>query len=313
MPYLNKLGDQGSFRTCIANANSTEPSLTTILTGLLPLEHGITGVGQKDAPSILPGLPLLSRRFKDSFIASPAVILHPFFSGATSAKYTEEFTEKWLDHDFILMHFMDVHDYRGGDKWKDYYKGRKEIGEPDLTFDIRSHPAWYSPCHSIVKDGDGGLAEAHYDSAAHRVDKLVGTVLAMMDPEDTIIVTGDHGESFGENGVWYNHMDLYDPVIKVPLVTNKKIPEGLRAHSEIPHLFNRSLFGRSRKLITSFENTWQTRYRITKGDNYAIYTIRPLFKRPKFEGDPHLLSSIRRHTKSIPIRTPSMLAFAGIS
>jgi len=54
-----------------------------------------------------------------------------------------------------------------------------------------------------------------------------------------VLVTSDHGEAFGENGVWTHARSGIDPVLRVPGVlvgpgTTKAIHRGLTTHRDIP-------------------------------------------------------------------------------
>ncbi|MBK9645423.1 MAG: sulfatase [Deltaproteobacteria bacterium] len=71
---------------------------------------------------------------------------------------------------------------------------------------------------------DAAWVVAQYDGEISYADaqlgRLIDTIDARGDAGRTIIVVaGDHGESLGEHGVWFNHGDdLYDPSLHVPLV-----------------------------------------------------------------------------------------------
>jgi arylsulfatase A-like enzyme len=45
-----------------------------------------------------------------------------------------------------------------------------------------------------------------------------------------VVVTADHGESLGEHAIWFNHIGLYEPVTRVPLIIRGpgRIPPGRR-------------------------------------------------------------------------------------
>ena len=64
---------------------------------------------------------------------------------------------------------------------------------------------------------------AHYDSAVRETDALIGNLLDQMRAtgllEDTIVVvTSDHGESFGEHGYLQHGPRVDEPVMQVPLL-----------------------------------------------------------------------------------------------
>ena len=67
-------------------------------------------------------------------------------------------------------------------------------------------------------------AIAHYDGAIRFVDGEIGKIINHLDKlklkDNTLIVlTADHGECFGEHGLYFNHGEyLYEESIKVPLI-----------------------------------------------------------------------------------------------
>lgn len=66
---------------------------------------------------------------------------------------------------------------------------------------------------------------AIYDAAVMNADRKVGALVdalreAGLADETAIFVTSDHGESLLEHEIYFDHHGLYDPVMRVPLVTN---------------------------------------------------------------------------------------------
>ena len=214
---------------CKALANNTEPSLATILTGLPPEKHGIvhTGDAGNDVKlrSVLKPIP-------NSFIASPAVIFHPFFTYSTTAKYVEEVileADKYVDKvDFMLLHIMDVHDYRDVNRGLKYYEGFKLISNVALE--------WRQPSRLprtqetlIQTTRDANLLIAKYKGAVERVFETLIPFVSRL--EGKVIITADHGEDltfFAHDG-----LDVYD----VPLITNFKLPERVYTHLDVARLW----------------------------------------------------------------------------
>ncbi len=74
-----------------------------------------------------------------------------------------------------------------------------------------------------VERGEGSWVKAAYDGEVWFTDKHVGRVLDFIESQswakDTvIIVTSDHGEAFGEHGLNWHGTDLWEPLVRVPLV-----------------------------------------------------------------------------------------------
>ncbi len=75
---------------------------------------------------------------------------------------------------------------------------------------------------------------AHYDAEITFTDHEVGRLLDEMKRrgvlEDTVVVVvADHGESFGENGMWFHPWVLYNTVVRVPLIISypPALPQGV--------------------------------------------------------------------------------------
>lgn len=67
-----------------------------------------------------------------------------------------------------------------------------------------------------------GLLNALYDSGVRAADAAIGQILRQLEEQGlrertVVVVTSDHGESLGEHGA-AGHYNLYDEVIKVPLL-----------------------------------------------------------------------------------------------
>lgn len=79
-----------------------------------------------------------------------------------------------------------------------------------------------------------------YDGGIYYNDGQIQTLLDELEQrgvlDDTIvIITSDHGELFGEHGLWEHHNSLYRPVIHVPLIVwqPKSIPQNIRIETPV--------------------------------------------------------------------------------
>lgn len=71
--------------------------------------------------------------------------------------------------------------------------------------------------------GELRIAIDCYDSAIHYADACVGQLVGWLTDQRTldntiVVITSDHGEAFGENGVWGHGFCLNDSLTRVPLV-----------------------------------------------------------------------------------------------
>lgn len=79
-----------------------------------------------------------------------------------------------------------------------------------------------------------------YDGGIYYTDQQIKLLMEEMQRrgwlENTIVViTSDHGELFGEHGLWEHHNSLYRPVIYVPLIIwyPKTVPQNLRIETPV--------------------------------------------------------------------------------
>jgi arylsulfatase A-like enzyme len=71
--------------------------------------------------------------------------------------------------------------------------------------------------------GAKGWAKPSYDGEVWFTDHHIGRLIDFIDAQawggrTAIIVTSDHGEAFDEHGMSYHGVDLWEPVVRVPLV-----------------------------------------------------------------------------------------------
>ncbi|SIR74509.1 Arylsulfatase A [Haladaptatus litoreus] len=88
----------------------------------------------------------------------------------------------------------------------------------------RTWNAWRSATHMDI-DGRDDIAEmlAHYRAEIRYADRHIGRVIEHLEDEglydDTlIVVTADHGEEFGEHGLYREHWSTHDGTQRVPLI-----------------------------------------------------------------------------------------------
>ncbi len=78
---------------------------------------------------------------------------------------------------------------------------------------------------------------AQYEGELSYTDSQLGRLLEAVDRRNTlVVVVGDHGESLGEHGVWFNHGDdVYESSVHVPFVMRwpGQVPEGVQVTSPV--------------------------------------------------------------------------------
>lgn len=235
-PHLKRLADEGVvFTNYYVNGNWTRPSSTTMLTGLPPVEHGVEGQFDKLSATI----PTLAETLRSAGIPTGAVVGNgnagssyglergfDFYAdtvkhwrGLPTAQQVVDvslpFIEKHVRQNFFLMLFMvDPHDPYGAPE------GFEDFFVTDKSVNLIRTPHWelgdYSP-REVER------MKATYDGSVRYVDATLGRFFARLKKmgiydSATIVVTADHGEAFGEHGVFMHSHHLYDEIIRAPLI-----------------------------------------------------------------------------------------------
>lgn len=223
-------------RPCRSLADTTEPSIATILSGLPPWEHGILKTGQRGAGKLLDRIRnrLLPSLYDSSLIASPAIIFHKYFTYSYTMNRIEDEARVAKTHlgevDFILLHDMTVHDLAvGEDEAMRYYEGYEPLPRYARTW--RPPSGLKRPYQHIFDKGDLGLLKAYYKAAVDRVFRVVENLLRDLDGW-RVIITSDHGESL----IYWHHDGVPDDVYRVPLIANFELEDREYTHLDVYRL-----------------------------------------------------------------------------
>ncbi len=225
-PNLDKLAADGTvFQNGWAHAPSTRYSMPAILTGRLPLDvyydysiEGWPGLSMK-ATTIAEALQPLgfvtgaftnywyfdrSRHMDQGFAEydNSHASLHNGVAGAGPEQTRGSSSKEQADS---AIGFVDRHASDRWFLWVHFY---------DPHYGYEAHPG--SP--SFGKD-----KMALYDGEIRFTDTHIGRVLDELRAKGlydktVVVVTGDHGEGFGEHGVDLHGYHLYSPQTKVPLI-----------------------------------------------------------------------------------------------
>lgn len=249
-PHLCALTDDGwRFTRASTVRSQTTPAIASMLTGLYPHRHGLEALYL-----VLPdAITTLAERLRDAgwatggFISSFVMVRD--FSGLAQGftvydddvrtregkreNYERPATETlvralaWLHahgpHAFLFVHLIEPHGpYTPPAPYRAAFARPAEGPPPDRV-----------PGYQRI-DGFTTLAEYRggYDGEIAAADAAVGQLVAALRTwgwydAATILVTSDHGESFGEEGLWLAHgFGVHDAEAHVPLVLK---PAGHRA------------------------------------------------------------------------------------
>jgi len=142
---------------------------------------------------------------------------------------------------FLFLHYWDPHGlYKPPEKYKDmFYDGDPYDPENHSLDYLKAHPVWSFTKNQIDAIGEGitdlEYVISQYDAEIRYVDDQVQEIFDSLDrhglSDDTLIIlTSDHGESMGEHGFYFDHFEVYDTTIHVPLIMKhpKGLPKGKR-------------------------------------------------------------------------------------
>jgi arylsulfatase A-like enzyme/peptidoglycan/LPS O-acetylase OafA/YrhL len=252
-PVLDGLARDGlRFSRAYSTASWTAPAITSLLTGLYPLEHGIAkgrGGGGRviEQDPLPPSLPYLPQRLRASGyrtlgLTANGHLAEPLGFGRGFDRYAcigfgdageiEATLEAWTPArpdrrpTFVWLHLLDPHlPYRAQDPWLSGV-----WPSPPADRDALAGAVNRRDLRALDVSGERlDYLRALYDSEIHRIDALLGRVLARIDDKEhtLVVVTSDHGEEFLEHGDFGHGHSLYDEVLRVPLIV--RLPGGQRA------------------------------------------------------------------------------------
>jgi arylsulfatase A-like enzyme len=235
-PNLDALGDRGIYFTqAYASTNVTNPSHVALMTGTSPRDTRILN----NSTRLMSQAPTLAEAFQAGGYRTMAVIsayhlldtesgLGQGFDRVNGPRRNDrkgelsvDVLKQWVEQAegqplFVWLHLFDAHSPYGAPAPHDgtYWDGPR-------PFDKRAAPPLPDP---LIPYFLTGLTDVEYPSQQYRgevdyVDVQMGRVLALKRMDSAVIAfTADHGESFGEHGVWWDHADLYPQTVHVPLI-----------------------------------------------------------------------------------------------
>ncbi len=239
-PQIARLARSSVF---LANAQATapwtQPSLASLLTGLLPAQHGVRVLGGilQEAQETLPEL-LEARGFETAAIVSHELLgtnygfgqgfqhfdaSHLGGHGAITSAQVSDAALRWLGERaperpfFLMVHYFDPHytyQHHPEHSLTDGYRGplTPGIGIEKL---LALRP-------ELSREDIDYLIGLHREEAAF-TDAAIGRLVAQLDAsglgrETLVVLTADHGEEFMERG-WIGHTrTLYQELLHVPLL-----------------------------------------------------------------------------------------------
>jgi uncharacterized protein len=134
-------------------------------------------------------------------------------SGWESDRYHVARMKKWVAEDdgkapFFLFHFFESPHAR-------YYFPQESVIRTPYLEDFN-----YA---TVDVNRDIGLIRNRYINAVHHLDSQIGEMIEALRAKNlldstVVVITGDHGEEFMENGRWGHNSEFSEPQLRVPLV-----------------------------------------------------------------------------------------------
>ncbi|MCB9745787.1 MAG: sulfatase [Alphaproteobacteria bacterium] len=253
-PHLDALAGEGAlFTQAVSAAPLTAPAHASMLTGLPVSEHGLAANGDRlDAPTVVPRLVeagyragaflagrVLERRtglgqgfqhFDDRWTwrarqAEMPGVLALLGAGQGRERRGDlvvERARRWraaqTGPSFTWVHLYDPHTpYLPPPEWRPGAEARAEAARADAEGRPRPEDA-----RGFLRNLEQGYSHGQrllYAAEIRWTDHLVGELLKSVSEDTIVIVSGDHGESLTEHGLYFNHgADLFEPSMHVPLI-----------------------------------------------------------------------------------------------
>ncbi len=243
-PTMDALAAEGMlFEQATTPFPRTTPALASLLSGLWPHHHGSREVGQRPKEiSLLPELLRQGGYFTAGLSANGAAGRNQGLdrgfdlfldAGELRAKRAAQVTEHALELAakapadkplFLWVHYIDPHyPYQPPAEWP-----LPENSEACRAM-MQEVAGKKSLAGLVFSDRDGRASKAResclalYDSEIAYLDHHLGRLLADLRKQRSgdalTILTADHGENLGEEGLFYQHgPNLHDASLRVPLI-----------------------------------------------------------------------------------------------
>ena len=246
-PVIDDLARHGwNFDNCFANSMLTNPSHASIMTSLYPRDHGV----QDNESGIADGVRTIAWAMQHQGRRTLAVInfphLNPEVSNlgqgfdrvvlATKEERRADETSKLAlqviddldDHEefFLWVHYIDPHapydppaEHPPRALDRKHRTSMKVAAQAAAGFQKKN--PWFKKAFETYKYADD--LEARYIAEVEATDSGLAILLDGLKARGraertSIVLTADHGENFGDHGLYFNHAGLYDATVHVPLV-----------------------------------------------------------------------------------------------
>ena len=244
-PNIDKWFSDGiRYEYAYATDAATAPSVMSLLTGLLPQDHGTRLFFQLLSPDVPVLTDYLPENYQTAAFVSNMVLTDEAIGLANRFEHYDDYVDqkesvrsvfersatdttnavlKWLaekyDRErplFLWVHYIDPHGpYRPPEQWRDHFES-----EARLKIQAQRVPSYMR--EEEIDDGnyyvDRYDAEIAYTDS--EIDRLLTGYQEQNEVDDTLVIlTADHGETLMEHEVWFSHTyHVYEELIRIPLL-----------------------------------------------------------------------------------------------
>lgn len=260
-PNIDALAARGTlFLDASANATWTLPSVASIMTGKLPVDHGATTLEHRLKPSEVTLAEVLQAHGYRTGSVTASQFISPsygtlkgfrwsvggeFKDNATAIAHFFE-SPPWVTpaglkfirghrHQpfFLWLHYLRPHDPYFWRVDHHYLSAAPRDLPVFLTYDwLMRNRAKITPkqLEEVI-----ALYDGHVANADHHIGRIIAELERLRLTANTLVIlSADHGEEFGQHG-HFGHLQTYEDVLRVPLimVAPGRIPAGRRVAAPV--------------------------------------------------------------------------------
>jgi arylsulfatase A-like enzyme len=247
-PNLDAFGREGVvFENTAAPSGWTLPSHATMMSGLAPQRHGAVGARFR----IRDDVPLLAEQLSEAGYHTAAVANGPFVGerfgfdrGFGSFHYVDpvhvvehhrqvmEVLGKAQPPFFLFFHYMSVHQPYEPPEEFDLFS-RPDAPRPEGDGNLRTLKAALQRGTRTLDEAELAALRDRYDGEIRYLDHRIRDVFTALgdriDRDTVVLITSDHGEEFLEHGDLGHNGNLYQVLVRVPLMLRGPgIPQEMR-------------------------------------------------------------------------------------
>lgn len=221
-PVLSALAARGvRWTQAVTPSPLTLPAHASLLTGLVPPEHGVrdngTAVLPKDVPTLATAFG--SRGYATAAFVASRVLDRRFGLARGFQHYDDKAPAEQIgEYGYPERNARQMTD--AALEWL----GKRPAGKPFFLWVHYYDP--HAPYDPPDVDPRAGGARRYAGEVAY-MDREIGRLLAAVPGRTVIAAVGDHGESLGQHGERTHGIFLYQPTMRVPLIlAGPGVPQG---------------------------------------------------------------------------------------